>query len=75
MFFERDFTLNFHVTLFSRGKFTFIDSNSGFKVPEVADYKRQLIQITYETFRLVKTVLFETSDDCKSIKRIAMSSF
>ena len=37
-------------------KFTSIDSNSGFEVPEVADYKRQLIQITNETFRLVETV-------------------
>ena len=38
-------------------KFTSIDSYSGFEVPEVADYKRQLIQIINETFRLVKTVL------------------
>ena len=37
-------------------KFTSIDSNSGFEVPEVADYKQQLIQITNETFRLVETV-------------------
>ena len=38
-------------------KFTSIDSNSGFEVPEVVDYKRHLIQITNELFRLVYRVL------------------